>query len=123
LSSRPIDDAQGVTAAFNLNILRRINHELEGHQFVLQNFDQVALYDARRGCIEMHLRSRIAQQVPITTIGQTMFFAEGETIHTESSYKYSVVEIRDLAYQANLILRRTWFDAKQRFLVALFRVG
>jgi L-histidine Nalpha-methyltransferase len=116
------DDAQGVTAAFNLNILRRINHELKG-QFSLRNFQHVALYNAERGCIEMHLRSRIAQQVPITAIRHTMSFAKDETIHTESSYKYSVDEIRDLAYQANLILHRTWFDAKLRFLVALFRVG
>jgi L-histidine N-alpha-methyltransferase len=116
------NDTQGVTAAFNLNILRRINHELEG-QFSLHDFDHVALYDAGSGCIQMHLRSRIAQQVPIAAIGQTVSFAKGETIHTESSYKYSVVEIRDLAYQANLILHRTWFDAKRRFLVALFRVS
>jgi len=115
------DDAQGVTAEFNLNILSRINHELKG-QFSLRNFQHVAIYNAERGCIEMHLRSRIAQQVPITTIRQTMSFAKDETIHTESSYKYSVDEIRDLAYQANLILHRTWFDAKLRFLVALFRL-
>jgi L-histidine Nalpha-methyltransferase len=116
------DDARGVTAAFNLNILRRINDELKG-QFSLQNFEHVALYDPARGCIEMHLRSRIVQQVPITTIKQTISFRKGETIHTESSYKYSVDEIRDLAYQANLILHRTWFDAKLSFLVALFRLG
>jgi L-histidine Nalpha-methyltransferase len=116
------DDAQGVTAAFNLNILHRINAELGG-QFSSRSFQHMALYDAERGCIEMHLRSLIDQQVPIAKIGRTMSFVKEETIHTESSYKYSADGIRDLAYQANLILRRTWFDAQQRFLVALFRLG
>ena len=116
------DDVQGVTAAFNLNILHRINSELEG-RFSARSFQHLALYDAERGCIEMHLRSRIAQQVHIAKIGRTISFAKEETIHTESSYKYSPDEIRDLAYHANLILRRTWFDAQQRFLVALFKLG
>jgi dimethylhistidine N-methyltransferase len=116
------DDTQGVTAAFNLNILHRINSELEG-RFSPRSFQHIALYDAERGCIEMHLRSLIAQQVPIAKIERTISFAKEETIHTESSYKYSADEIRDLAYHANLILRRTWFDAQQRFLVALFRLG
>ena len=90
------NDLQGVTAAFNLNILHRINHELEG-RFNLQSFQHVALYNAERGCIEMHLRSRIAQQVPITKIRRTVSFIKDETIHTESSYKYSVDNICDLA--------------------------
>jgi L-histidine N-alpha-methyltransferase len=116
------DDAQGVTAAFNMNMLHRINSELGG-RFSPRNFQHIALYDAERGCIEMRLRSLIAQQVPIAKIGRTISFSKEETIHTESSYKYSANEIRDLAYQANFILRRVWFDAEQRFLVALFRLG
>jgi L-histidine Nalpha-methyltransferase len=114
------DDAQGVTAAFNLNILHRINYELDG-RFDPQSFEHMALYNAERGCIEMHLRSRLAQHVPIIKIEQTMSFRKDETIHTESSYKYSADEVRDLGYEANLVLRRTWFDAQRYFLVALFQ--
>jgi L-histidine Nalpha-methyltransferase len=114
------DDSQGVTAAFNMNVLHRINRELGG-RFDLQNFEHLALYNDEQGCIEMHLRSRQAQHVPIAKIEQVVSFAKDETIHTESSYKYSVDEVRDLGYQANLVLRRTWFDARRYFLLALFR--
>ena len=114
------DDAQGVTAAFNLNVLHRINHQLGG-RFDLQSFEHLALYNEAQGCIEMHLRSRRAQRVPIVTIEQVVSFNKDETIHTESSYKYSVDEVRDLGNQANLVLRRTWFDSRRWFLLALFR--
>jgi L-histidine Nalpha-methyltransferase len=114
------DDAQGVTAAFNLNVLHRINRELGG-QFDLQSFEHLALYNEEQGCIEMHLRSRRTQPVPIAKIAHAVSFAKDETIHTESSYKYSVDEVRDLGYEANLVLRRTWFDARRYFLLALFR--
>jgi dimethylhistidine N-methyltransferase len=114
------DDAQGVTAAFNLNVLHRINRELGG-RFDPQSFDHLALYNDEQGRIEMHLRSRQAQRVPIVKIEQVVSFGKDETIHTESSYKYSVDEVRDLGYQADLVLRRTWFDARRYFLLALFR--
>jgi L-histidine N-alpha-methyltransferase len=114
------DDAQGVTAAFNLNVLHRINRELGG-RFDPQSFEHLALYNDAQGCIEMHLRSRQAQRVPIVKIDQVVSFGKDETIHTESSFKYSVDEVRDLGYQANLVLRRTWFDARRWFLLALFR--
>ena len=114
------DDAQGVTAAFNLNVLQRINRELGG-QFDPRAFEHLALYNDGRGCVEMHLRSRQAQDVPIAGIEQVVSFGKDETIHTESSYKYSLDEVRDLGYQANLALRRTWFDVRRYFLLALFR--
>lgn len=114
------DDAQGVTAAFNLNILQRINRELGG-QFDPQRFEHLALYNDKQGCIEMHLRSRQAQCVPIVQLEQVVSFGKDETIHTESSYKYSLDDVRDLGYQANLVLRRTWFDARRYFLLALFQ--
>ena len=78
------DDAQGVTAAFNLNVLRRINRELGG-DFDLDSFVHVALYNEAHGRIEMHLQSRKAQHVTLTKIDQTVPFAAGETIHTENS--------------------------------------
>jgi dimethylhistidine N-methyltransferase len=114
------DDAQGVTAAFNLNVLRRINRELSG-DFDLDSFAHVARYNAAHGRIEMHLRSRTAQRVTLAKIDQTVQFAAGETIHTENSYKYTVPEIRDMGSQARLALQQTWFDRQQRFLLALFR--
>jgi L-histidine Nalpha-methyltransferase len=114
------DDAQGVTAAFNLNILHRINRELDG-QFDLQKFDHKAVYNDEQGRIEMHLRSRQAQHVPIGKIEQVVSFVEGETIHTENSYKYTVDDVRELGRQAQLTLRRTWFDDQCYFLLALFR--
>lgn len=113
------DDAQGVTAAFNLNLLRRINRELGGN-FDIQRFEHVAIYNDKLGRIEMHLRSRLAHQVTLTKLGQTVSFTAGETIHTENSYKYSVDEIRDLGRRAKLVLQRTWFDSQQYFLLAMF---
>ena len=114
------DDAQGVTAAFNLNVLHRINRELGG-RFDPHRFEHLALYNDGQGRIEMHLRSRQAQHVPIVKIEQSVSFGKDETIHTESSHKYTVDEVRDLGYQANLVLGRTWFDARRYFLLALFR--
>jgi dimethylhistidine N-methyltransferase len=114
------DDPPGVTAAFNLNLLRRINHELGG-RFNLDNFRHLVFYNAERGCIEMHLRSRLPQDVPITAIEESIPFRKDETIHTESSYKYNLGEIRNLGHAANLELCRTWFDSRRYFLVALFR--
>ncbi len=114
------DDAQGVTAAFNLNLLRRINRELGGN-FALQNFDHIALYNETHGRIEMHLRSRKAQEVTIAKTEQVVTLAAGETIHTENSYKYDIDDVRALGWQANLRLHRTWFDSQRHFLVGLFR--
>lgn len=114
------DDAKGVTAAFNLNLLRRINRELGGN-FDLHSFDHVALYNEPHGRIEMHLRSRQAQHVMLTQTAQIIHFAAGETIHTENSYKYSVEEVRDMGRRAHLTLQRTWFDRQHYFLLGLFR--
>lgn len=114
------DDAQGVTAAFNLNLLHRINDELEA-DFAMGSFEHVALYNQQHGRIEMHLRSREAQQVRIGKLDLTVRFSPDETIHTENSYKYSVAEIRDMGQEARLTLQRTWFDRQQYFLVGLFR--
>ncbi len=114
------DDAQGVTAEFNLNVLQRINRELGG-DFDLQSFEHVALYDATHGRIEMHLRSLRAQQVTISSLAQTVTFAAGETVHTENSYKYSVQDVCAMGEKANLRLDKTWFDRQRYFLVGLFR--
>lgn len=112
-------DAQGVTAAFNRNVLHRINRELGG-DFDPDSFDHVAWYNEAQGRIEMHLRSRTAQAVTLESLATTLHFEAGETIHTENSYKYHVEEIRAMGSAARLALQRTWFDRQRHFLLALF---
>jgi L-histidine N-alpha-methyltransferase len=114
------DDAQGVTAAFNLNLLHRLNREL-GANFHVQAFAHLALYNEEHGRIEMHLRSRWAQQVSIARTAQTIAFAAGETMHTENSYKYSIEDIRTLGQHTGLTLSRAWFDRQHYFVLGLFR--
>ncbi len=112
------DDRAGVTAQFNLNLLARINRELEG-DFDLAAWQHKARYDTARGRIEMHLVSRRAQTV---TIGQSHFsFAAGESIHTENSYKYTREEFMGLAARADFQPEAIWVDAQQLFSVHLYR--
>ncbi len=106
------NDAKGVTAAFNLNLLARINRELGG-DFRLDRFAHYAFYNAPLGRIEMHLVSRARQQV---RLGRRRFaFEAGETIHTENSYKYSVEEFQRLAGSAGFRSENVWLDTKGRF--------
>ncbi|MCP5313414.1 MAG: L-histidine N(alpha)-methyltransferase [Chromatiaceae bacterium] len=114
------DDAQGVTAAFNLNLLARINREL-GADFDLCRWRHKALYNEAEGRIEMHLVSRVAQQV--TVRGHSFHFAGGETIHTENSYKYSVAEFRALAARAGFTTDTVWVDADRLFSLHLLQTG
>lgn len=119
---RAYDDAQGVTARFNLNILARINRELEG-QFDLGTFRHRARYDDAAGRIEMYLVSTQSHDVRIGRLGLTVPFAAGETIHTENAYKYSQAEIDLLAAEAELRLEAQWLDRGRRFTVNLFAPG
>ena len=106
------NDARGVTAAFNLNLLARINRELGGN-FGLKRFSHYAFYNAALGRIEMHLVSLTRQTV---RIGRHRFgFERGESIHTENSYKYSVEEFRALAVHAGFKGKTTWTDREARF--------
>jgi dimethylhistidine N-methyltransferase len=108
------DDPLGVTAAFNLNVLARINRELAG-EFDLRSFRHQARYDRTLGRIEMHLESLRRQTVRIPGAGLEVPFEEGETIHTESSYKFDPDQIAALAAEAGMELRRSWFDRARRF--------
>jgi dimethylhistidine N-methyltransferase len=108
------NDARGVTAGFNLNLLARINREL-GADFDLSAFRHRAFYDEAAGRIEMHLESVKAQAVTIS--GRVIRFREGETIHTENSYKYSVREFQELAQAAGLAPVECWTDAEKLFSV------
>jgi dimethylhistidine N-methyltransferase len=107
-------DAQGVTAAFNLNLLARANREL-GANFDLAQFAHSAFYNAPLQRIEMHLMSRIRQKV--TLCGQTFSFEEGETLHTENSYKFTIDGLRDLARKAGFTPGTVWLDAGRKFSV------
>lgn len=108
------DDPLGVTAAFNLNVLARINRELGG-RFDLAAFRHRAFYDETHGRIEMHLDSVRAQRVRIEALGLEIAFAEGESIHTESSYKHDAGTLAALAAAAGLRVARTWSDSRRWF--------
>lgn len=113
------DDSLGVTAAFNLNLLARINRELEG-EFDLSKFAHEARYSDRGSRVEMHLRSRVAQTVPIQALDMRVRFAKGETIWTESSHKFRAEEIRWLGEQAGWQTERQWIDSDWGFAETLF---
>jgi dimethylhistidine N-methyltransferase len=111
------DDPHGVTAEFNLNLLERLNRETAA-QFNVKNFSHDAYYNEKLGRVEMHLVSRVSQQVKVN---QTVFrFRQGETIHTENSYKYTVEEFCELAAKARLNIKKTWKDESNLFCVYYF---
>jgi dimethylhistidine N-methyltransferase len=112
------DDALGVTAAFNLNLLGRINRELGG-RFRLDRFAHRAFYDEERARIEMHLVSREEQRVRIDALGLDVAFAKGETIHTENSHKYTAAQIERIAHATGFAIARTWTDEREWFTDAL----
>ncbi|MDD2876788.1 MAG: L-histidine N(alpha)-methyltransferase [Acidiphilium sp.] len=112
------DDAKGITAAFNLNILTRLNREADA-DFDLASFKHRADWNDDRKRIEMHLESRIAQTVHVA--GRRIRFNAGETIHTENSHKFSVPHFASLARRAGWTIETTWTDAEQLFSVHLLR--
>lgn len=111
---RAYDDPLGVTAAFNLNVLARINRELGG-EFDLAAFRHRARYNGEEGRVEMHLESLRDQLVPIRELGIEVELAAGETIHTESSYKFDRGQVEALAAATGFEIRQTWTDAEGRF--------
>ncbi len=111
------DDPQGITSDFNLNLLERLNREV-GASFDSKKFRHEAFYNEQLGRVEMHLKSIIPQ---IVRVNQTVFrFREGETIHTENSYKYSVDEFCELCAKAKLKIIKHWKDSKNLFCVYYF---
>ncbi|GAB5456936.1 MAG: L-histidine N(alpha)-methyltransferase [Henriciella sp.] len=110
------DDAQGVTAAFNMNLLKRINREL-GANFDLGAFQHEAIWNDDASRIEMHLRSQTAQTVQIGEI--EIAFAAGETIHTENSRKFDLTKFVTLASTTGWTLRKDWQDGRGFFAVLM----
>ena len=109
-----------VTYRGRRNLLVRIRSELDS-DIDPDSFAHYAFYSPLPGRIEMHLVSRVAQQVSLQ--GQTFDFAAGETIHTENSYKYSVAEFRDLASRAGFTTDTVWVDADRLFSLHLLQTG
>jgi len=108
------NDALGVTAAFNLNVLARINRELGGN-FDLRAFQHRAVYNEAMGRIEIYIVSLKAQKVRIEKLDLEVEFSEGEEIHTENSYKYDLSDIGRLAGTTGFTRARTWLDSQERF--------
>ena len=108
------DDPLGVTAAFNLNLLVRMNRELEAN-FDVTRFRHRATYNEKLGCMEIYVVSLEAQTVNIRGLDLQVSFDEGETIHTENSYKFDVEQLAELARATGFLLEKTWFDSARRF--------
>ena len=113
------DDALGVTAAFNLNQLVRLNREFEA-DFDPRAFRHVALYNEAAGRVEIYIESRRAQVVSLPKLDLKISFAKGERVHTENSYKYDPAELDALAAQTGFACVRRWTDAAGRFSSNLF---
>jgi dimethylhistidine N-methyltransferase len=116
------DDAAGTTAAFNLNVLTRLNRDL-GADFNTESFRHKVLWNPGESRIEMHLESLTAQRVhiPVNSNGSalTVGFASGETIHTENSYKFNPATVDTLLASASFKATRSWQDPQQLFAVTL----
>ena len=116
------NDALGVTSAFNLNVLARINRELGGN-FDLHKFKHHAFYNQQEGRIEIYIQSLERQRVRIEQLDLEVEFAEGELIHTENSYKFDAAGIDALANATGFIRTRTWLDSQGRFSSNLLMAG
>jgi L-histidine N-alpha-methyltransferase len=116
------NDALGVTRAFIVNELARINRELGGN-FDLWAFGLRSVYNEAAGCVEVYLESLRSQSVEIRQLNLTLSFAAGERMHMENAYKYDLSELSTLAAQSGFQLTRTWLDEQQRFSSNLFVVA
>jgi len=112
------NDEQGITAEFNLNLLTRINREL-GADFDESNWQHKALYNERDGRIEMHLLSKVDQTVQLSE--NRFEFKQGDSIHTENSYKYTADKFVQLAERAGFVSDKLWIDQDHLFSVHLFK--
>lgn len=113
------NDQQGITAAFNKNLLDRINRE-HNADFDVTTFSHEAFYNEQIGRIEMHLKSSLKQQVTIER--ETFEFQKGESIHTENSYKYDIEQFKKIAEQCGFNRERVWMDVGGQFSIHYFTV-
>ncbi len=122
LMLKAYNDSKGVTAEFNLNLLRRINRELGGH-FDLEKFRFYAGYDVFTGAIESYLVSLEQQEVFIEKIGQSFVFDAWEPIHAEYSYKYLESDIEELAASTGFLMKKQLYDSKNYFVDSVWSVN
>lgn len=114
------NDDSGITAQFNLNVLRVVNRELDA-AFDLQTFEHRAFYDPELSRIEMHLISKLAQEVPIRSLGLTVEFGLQESILTEISRKFTVEGLAQLVEQADMVVERHYESSNRYFSLVLAR--
>lgn len=112
------NDRAGVTAAFNKNVLARINRELDGN-FDIDAFRHIAIWNESAARVEMHLESTHPQQIKIDALEQTWNFSKGERIHTENSYKYTIERLENLLRCSGFDVEHIWTDPQSWFAVAL----
>ena len=115
------NDKAGITAAFNKNILTRLNREL-GADFMLDEFNHRAIWNAAASRMEMHLDSKQNQTVRIPALDRSFQFKRGESIHTENSYKFTPEDIGEILLKSGFSLEKSWYDADRWFGVHLARV-
>ena len=115
---RAYDDALGVTAAFDKNVLVRINRELDA-RFDLALFEHEAVWNEMQRRVEMHLRSRVEQVVAIPGAEIVVELSRGETIWTESSHKYSLDDVNEIAQRSGFEIVARWIDPEWPFVHAL----
>jgi L-histidine Nalpha-methyltransferase len=115
---RAYDDAAGVTAAFNRNVLRVVNREL-GADFPVESFDHVAVWEPDQEWIEMRLRARRSMRVPVPAVDLVVDLAEGEEIRTEISAKFHRDRVEGELKEAGFALDRWWTDGEDRFALSL----
>ena len=115
------NDNKGITEAFNKNLLKRINRELKGN-FDLDQFEFYATYDVVEGAIQSYLISKKKQEVFIEELKWLLFIKAQEPIHTESSYKYLIEDIEEMAEKNNFEIVENYFDSKKYFVDSLWKV-
>ncbi|MDA3867423.1 MAG: L-histidine N(alpha)-methyltransferase [Salinivirgaceae bacterium] len=120
LLEKAYNDAQGITAAFNLNILNVINQHIQSN-FNAKDFDHYAFYNENKNRIEMHLKARKDLQIKSLKLSQQINFEKGETIHTENSHKFTEEHIRELSNKAGLPIHKIHNDEKEWFSLVLFQ--
>ena len=115
---RAYNDSQGVTAKFNLNVLSRINSELDSN-FNINKFTHHAFYNEYKNRVEIYLRSLENQTVKIHKAGMVLPIKQDELIHTENSYKYTISKIKEIFSMSSFRIKDMWFDEKQYFCLVL----
>jgi dimethylhistidine N-methyltransferase len=112
------DDSQGITAKFNLNVLSRINDELDA-DFDLDNFQHVAKYNEKDQRIEMYLKSLANQSIIISKANLSLKMTQGELIHTEHSHKYTLAQIEEVMDQTDFKIKEIWLDETENYSLSL----